>query len=120
MDLTLLRELRSGQHFKVAYFRNPGDQRLNIEASECVFRALALEFGQEMVKLDSYEPSGNVIDFPVLQPDLRIASSTGLSDLLQRIPTAAIGFVFVEPSIRSKAEAFVREKRESILSQNFE
>ena len=108
------------QHFKVAYSRNPGDQRLNIEASECVFRALALEFGQEMVKLDSYEPSGNVIDFPVLQPDLRIASSTGLSDLLQRIPTAAIGFVFVEPSIRSKAEAFVREKRESILSQNFE
>ena len=103
------------RHFKVAYYRNPGDQRLNIEASEYVSRALAQEFGEDKVKLDSYEPSGSVIDFPVLQPDLRIVSSTGVSDILQRIPTAAIGFVFVEPSIRPKAKEFIREHRESIL-----
>ena len=104
------------QHFKVAYSRNPGDQRLNIEASECICRSLAQKFGDTKVKLDSYEPSGSVIDFPVLQRDMRIVSSTGLSDLLQRIPTAAIGFVFVEPSIRPKAREFIRDYRESILS----
>ena len=106
------------QHFKVAYSRNPGDQMLNIEATEKIFQAFSNEFGEDKVKLDSYEPSGSVIDFPVLQNDLRIVSSTGLSDLLQRIPTAVIGFVFVEPSIRSKAQGFIREYRESILSGN--
>ena len=106
------------KHYKVAYSRNPGDQKLNLEASECVFRALVGEFGEDSVMLDSYEPSGSVIDFPVLQSDQRIVSSTGLSDLLQRIPAAAIGFVFVEPSIRPNAEAFVRDHREEILGSS--
>jgi HD superfamily phosphohydrolase len=104
------------QHFKVAYSRNPGDQRSNIEASEYIYQSLAQKFGTDKVKLDSYEPSGSVIDFPVLQPDMRIVSSTGHSDLLQRIPTAAIGFVFVEPSIRPTAREFIRVHRESILN----
>ena len=108
------------QHFKVAYYRNPRDQRLNVEASEYVSQALAQEFGQENVKLDKYDPPGSVIDFPVLEPDLRIVSSTGVSDLLQRIPTAGVGFVFVESSIRLQAQEFVREKRESILTVNEE
>ena len=116
----LARRIANRQHFKVAYQRNPGDQELNIEASEYVSRALASKFGDDNVKLDSYEPSGSVIDFPVLQPDLRIVSSTGVSDLLRRIPTATIGFVFVEPSIRPKAQEFVREHRKSILKGDWE
>ena len=104
------------QHFKVAYYRNPGDQMLNIEASKNVSLALAREFGEDNVRLDSYEPRGSVIDFPVLQPDLRVVSSTGVSDLLQQIPTAVIGYVFVKPSIRTKAQQFVSEKRETILT----
>ena len=32
------------QHFKVAYSRNSGDQELNLEASECIHRALVQEF----------------------------------------------------------------------------
>ena len=89
---------------------------VNIEASDYVNRALVKEFGEYNVKLDSYEPRGGVIDFPVLQPDMRIVSSTGVSDLLQNIPTAVIGFVFVEPSIRAKAQQFVNEHLQSILS----
>ena len=104
------------QHFKVAYYRNPGDQMLNIEASKYMSLALAQEFGEDKVKLDSYEPRGSILDFPVLQPDLRVVSSTGVSDLLQRIPTAAIGFVFVEPVIRTEAQEFIRKNRDSILS----
>ena len=104
------------QHFKVAYYRNPGDQMLNIEASKYMSLALAQEFGEDKVKLDSYEPRGSILDFPVLQPDLRVVSSTGVSDLLQRIPTATIGFVFVEPVIRTEAQEFIRKNRDSILS----
>ena len=108
------------QHFKVAYSRNPEDQRLNLESSDRIFQALTKEFGEENVKLDIYEPPGSVIDFPVLQPDQRIISSIGLSDLLQRIPAASIGYVFVEPSIRAKAGEFIRDNRDAILSKDCE
>ena len=104
------------QHFKVAYSRNPGDQQVNIEACAFVGRALVNEFGEENVRIDTYEPRGSVLDFPVLQTDMRIVSSTGVSELLQHIPTAVIGFVFVEPSIRTKAQQFVAENLSSILN----
>ncbi len=112
----IAKRIANRQHFKVAYSRNPGDQQKNIEASEFVSRALTTEFGEGNVKLDSYEPRGSVIDFPVLQSDKRIVSSTGLSNLLQHIPTAVLGFVFVEPSLRTKAQQFVVEHLDSILS----
>ena len=111
----LASRIANRQHFKVAYSRNPGDQQVNIEACEFVSRALVKEFGEANVRLDSYEPRGGVLDFPVLQSDMRIVSSTGVSDLLQHIPTAVIGFVFVEPSIRAQAQQFVYENLSSIL-----
>ncbi len=114
------RRIAHRRHFKVAYERNPGDQRSNLEASEFVYKAVKNEFGESNVTLDNYEPSGSVIDFPILQPDKRIVSSTGHSDLLQRIPTAAIGFVFVEPSIRSQVQKFIGDNRESILDGKWE
>ena len=106
------------KHFKVAYSRNPGDQLINIEATKLVFSALVDQFGGDKVRLDNYEPTGSVIDFPVLQSDLRIVSSTGVSELLSRIPSGAIGFVFVEPSIQSNAQSFVRENLQSILDSD--
>ena len=109
------RIIANRQHFKVAYSRNTGDQRLNLEATRLVFEALVKQFGVDNVKLDIYEPSGSVIDFPVLQTNLRIVSSTGVSDLLSQIPTAAIGFVFVEPSMRSKALTFLRDNLTAVL-----
>ena len=106
------------QHFKVAYIRNPNDLMLNQEAGKAVSQVLSEEFGENNVKRDNYVPSGYVIDFPVLQPDGRIVSSSEVSDLLQRIPVSAIDFVFVEPSIREEAQAYFRGHRESILSSN--
>ena len=93
---------------------------MNVEASEYIHRALIQEFDEDKVRLDTYEPSGSVIDFPVLQADQRIVSSSGISDLLRRIPTAAVGFVFVEPSIRPKAQRFIEDNRKSILNGDWE
>ena len=112
------RRISERDHFKVAYQRNPEDQAVNIQATRCISDALADEFGEEPVKLDSYVPTGGVIDFPVLQPDQRIVSSTGLSDLLRDIPIAVVGYVFVDPSIRTKAQQFIRQNREKILTNN--
>ena len=104
------------QHFKVAYDRNPDDLRLNQEAGKAVSQSFVERYGEENIRWDNYVPSGHVIDFPVLQSDGRILSSIEISDLLQRIPIAAIDYVFVEPSLRDDARAYFRNNRESILS----
>ena len=104
------------QHFKVAYARNPDDLGLNPQAGNAVFQALGEEYGEDKVRLDNYVPSGHVFEFPVLQSDGRIVSSTTVSELLQRIPTPAIDFVFVEPTIRDQALKFILERRDSILA----
>ena len=106
------------QHFKVAYSRNPSDLSLNFEPGTAIGQALAANFGEEKVRLDSYFPSGRTFDFPVLQPDQRIASSADVSHLLGHIPSAAIDFVFVDPSIRTEARRYVNDHRESILRAN--
>ena len=104
------------RHFKVAYARNPDDLRLNPSAGDAIYRELIEKYGEDQVKLDNYVPSGHVFEFPVLQSDGRIVSASNLSDLLQRIPTPAIDFVFVEPNIRDEARSFIAEHRERILS----
>ena len=106
------------QHFKVAYRRNPDDLKLIQEPGKAVSRALSKKFGDSKVKLDSYVPSGQNPDFPVLQSDNRIVSSLTASALLQHIPPSAIDFVFVEPTIRDEAREFVEANRQDILIED--
>ena len=103
------------RHFKVAYSRNPDDLRINPEAGKAIGHALSEKYGTETVKLDNYVPSRSSFEFPVLQSDGRIGTSQDVSDLLGHIPITAIDFVFVDPSIRTEAQAFIRGNRESIL-----
>ena len=108
------------QHFKVAYSRNPDDLRTTPEPGKAIHQALSAEYGGEKVKHDNYSPSGRTFDFPVLQRNQRIASSGDVSSLLGHIPSADIGFVFVDPSIRSKARKFIDDNLQGILDGNVE
>ena len=103
------------EHFKVVYSRNPVDLLLNPEAGRAVSLALSERYEPDKVKLDNYVPSSSSFDFPVLQSDGRIGSSLDVSDLLRRIPIAAIDFVFVDPVIRGEAQEFIRDSRRAIL-----
>ena len=108
------------QHFKVAYRRNPNDLQLNQEPGTAIAQALVKKFGVSTVKLDSYVPSGQNYDFPVLQQDGRIVSSLNASVLLSNIPPTAIDFVFVEPTIRDEARGFIESNRQDILKGNLQ
>ena len=104
------------QHFKVAYERNASDLALNPEAGRAMSNALVRKYGEHRVKLDTYVQSGPVFGFPVELSDGRIASASDVSDLMQRLPTPAIDFVFVEPTIRDEAQTYIRDRREDILT----
>ena len=106
------------KHFKEAYSRNVNDLELNIEPGKAISQALSDKFGYEKVKLDTVIPTGRTFDFPVLRNDQRISSSLDVSHLLAHIPSAEVEFVLVDPLIRSEAQAFIGDNRESILKSN--
>ncbi len=108
------------QHFKTIYTRNPEDLEINPEPGKAVHTALADQFGPDNVRLDEYTPGGAVIDFPVLQADKRIVAAQVVSDILKHIPPAVISFVFIEPTMRDTAQAWLHENRETILAESLE
>ena len=106
------------QHFKVAYERQTQDLLLNAEPGTTVGHALIKEYGEDKVKLDYYIPRGQDCEFPVLQSDRRITSSLAMSEILRNLPTVAIDFVFVDPTIRDEAQRYIHENRHEILTQS--
>ena len=109
------KRIANRRHFKVAYERNPEDLNLNLEPGSSIATALIERFGPDNVRQDRYVPGGSAFDFPVLMADRRLLSSLAVSDILQHLPTAAIDFVFVEPSLRDEARNWVADNRQRIL-----
>ena len=112
---THAKRIAEREHFKVVYSRDPEDLKINLEPGRAIWLGVAQEFGESRVRLDSYTTSVGPFDFPVLQSDGRITSSSLLSDLLSRIPNVAIDFVFADPDIRDEARKYVVEKRIDLL-----
>ena len=102
----------------MVYSRNPEDLKIHSEPGVAIGQGLIEKFGKGRIRLDNYTPSGDPFDFPVLQSDGRIISSSLLSDLLSRIPLATIDFVFVDPDIRDEARRFVIENRKDLLAES--
>ncbi len=103
------------KHFKVIYSRNPADIKLHPDAAQAVYRHACEEFGGASVRYDSYKQKQQSVDFPILMGDGRIVSAFELSDTLQKLPVAALDFVFIDPTIREKAENWLRKTRTEIL-----
>ena len=104
------------RHFKLVFSGTSEEVTQGDEPGKIVKDALENEFGEENVRLDVYIPGGPVFDFPVLQAYDRIISSLSASDLLEHIPVAKIDYVFVEPSVRTKATDWLKQHRDNILS----
>ena len=110
------RRIVEHKHFKVLYERNPDDVAKDPEAGRAVFEAAAAAFGAENVRHDRVpSKEGGVSDFPVLMKDGRIASAVALSDVLRNLPVLSVDFVFVAPEKWKEAEAWLRDKRESLI-----
>ncbi|HXJ96790.1 MAG TPA: hypothetical protein VMT20_28445 [Terriglobia bacterium] len=103
------------EHFRCLYERNPEDVQVNPEAGKAVFGAAAVEFGKENLRYDQYTQKGGGSDFPVLTDDDRICSSIALSTVLANVPVVAIEYVFVDPSVRARAEKWLKSHRSDII-----
>lgn len=85
--------------FRLLWERTPSDIQSNPNAGEVLFNAVQSEFGSDAVRRDSYFPRSPLIDFPVLMRNGRVESARSLSEVLERLPTAAFDFIFIRPDI---------------------
>ncbi len=110
------RRIAKREHFRLLYQRNPADRKINLEASEEIFKAACEKYGESEVRYDNYTQPGGGLDFPILTRDNRIMSSLSMSETLERMPVIAIDYVFINPSIRRNAEAWLHKDRDRIIA----
>jgi GrpB-like predicted nucleotidyltransferase (UPF0157 family) len=86
-------------------------------ATKAIARATAEEFGPENVRYGASPRRGEPPDFPVLDRDGSSVSSLSLSEVLTKLPASRDEYVFVEPSLRDRAKAWIAEHRQDIIDQ---
>jgi uncharacterized protein len=107
------RRIVKREHFRIAYSRRPDDIGL---ATQAIARATAEEFGAENVRYSASPRRGEPPDFPVLDRDGSSVSSLSLSEVLTKLPASRDEYVFVEPSLRDRAKAWIAEHREDVIN----
>ena len=104
-------------HYKVLYERNPEDMAKNLEAGEAIYRAACEEFSPAMVRHDSHTDKSVGESFPVITRDGRVMSSLSMSETLNRLPVIAMDYVFIAPELKEKAQSWLRQHRQHILTE---
>lgn len=114
------RRILKREHFRVLYQRHPEDARLDPDAGEAVFAAASREFGEENVRREKKKPSSQPLDFPVLFPDGRVASSLSVSETLRALPAISIEYIFIRPDLRDRAMKWLESNRPKIITPRSE
>lgn len=108
------------KHFKVLYERLPEDVRTNPEAGKRIYEAAKAEFGDENVRHSLQKAKGENIDFPVQMRDKSVVSAMTISTALEKIPQLTYEYVFIEPSLQSKGQTWLRDKKSNIIKPEVE
>ena len=104
------------RHFRLLYERNPQDIARTPAAVATVFRAARNQFGAENIRCDDPpRKAASAPEFPVLMRDDRVASSLQVSEVLNHLPSTAIGFVFVQPDKANDARMWLDKNRDTIV-----
>jgi hypothetical protein len=103
-------------HFKLLWEQQASDIRANPNAGGLVLNAAIKEFGASSIRRSRATP-GSSVDFPVLRRDESIASALAISEVLERLPTAAFDQVFVAPERIGAARTWLAENQADILAQ---
>jgi len=103
------------KHFKMIYERNPKDMKINPYAINRIYSVLCEKYGKENLRYDEYPGRKGNSHFPVLMDDGRVIDAYAISDTLKKIPASEFGYVFIEPKLRDKAEAWLKKHREEII-----
>ncbi len=114
------RRIQRREHFKVLYQRNPEDFAVNPEAGQKVYDALSEEFGGEHFRHDRYPQGSGRPDFPVQLANGQIASSQALSQVLDRVPSVSIDYVFADRSTMKSATQWLQEHHDEVIQPQSE
>ena len=110
------KRITSRDHFRLLYERTSADARVNQHAVVAVFRAARSEFGAENVRKDEYTPKSSTYDFPVLDRNGDVVSSSQLSTVLSRVPPFQSGYVFIRRQFRDAGIRWLKLNRQKIIS----
>ena len=105
------------EHYRLIYEQSLSDLAENPEAAQVIYRTLKEKYGEENVRIDEYEEEGGIPDFPVEDRNKEIVSSHSVSKVLNKIPSAVVGFVFINPNLKNEAEGWLGKNRVRILKK---
>jgi HD superfamily phosphohydrolase len=106
------------EHFRLLYRRNPDDLAVNPEAVRAVAEATSRHFGAGNVHYSTYKEKLAPLAFPVVQHDGRVASSLGVSEILNQVPLVSAAYVYIAPEHQEAARKWLNENRADILSSS--
>jgi HD superfamily phosphohydrolase len=104
------------EHYQVLYSRRAEDLRMSLEPEKAIYEAAQRVFG-DAVRLDAYRQESQSIGFAVIRNDESVVSSLQESEILNRIPGATAGYVFVVPERKEEAAKWLAANHDAILSQ---
>ncbi|MCC4765525.1 HD domain-containing protein [Methanosarcina sp. DH1] len=85
-------------HFRLLYDRKQEDISKNLEAQKAIYNDFKKQFGENNVIYDTEKQRGGDSTFPVYLNNRRIVSALSISDVLPKIPIAAIDSIYINPN----------------------
>lgn len=104
------------RHFRCFYRKNSEDGKVNPDATKAIYHAASKKFGDNFVRHDDYAKGARIIDFPVLTSGNKIRSSWMISEILPKIPSLSLGFVFIASQLRDEADKWLNENKNKLLT----
>lgn len=103
------------QRFSLVYEPTPDELAVNADASIQVSEALAARYEPDAVRHDRYGKVTSPFDFSVMRRDRQVVSSTGVSEVLGKVPSARFDYVFLDPAHAADARAWLARTREEFV-----
>lgn len=116
----LAKRIVDREHYKLLYERNPNDVIIHPECTMLIYNAAVEKFGEDKIKHDSYTEKGGPLSFPVLLSDRRVVDSLSESSVLDNLPLATFGYVFISRDIEMEGKKWLEKNRDDIINQPLE
>ncbi len=110
------RRITSREHFRLLYSPSRQEMKQRPEVGHAVFEALSQHFGAEHLRHDVYTEREGVLDFPVVGSTTgEVAWASSISDVLRTLPVVKVDYVYIHPSERQEAEAWLEQNRQRVI-----
>lgn len=108
------------KHFRLLYEKSPADAKINPEAIQIIYKKAADKFGEQNIEVDEYAEKGGISEFPIIDRNEKIVSSSLASEVITEVPRVVIGFIFVNPDQANEAKSWLDKNKEGILKNGKE